>query len=215
MRNYLNPQTQEMAKSLIKSVTKEELIDFICSYSSSYTTATAESFLEYIKNKENTAEMYHKTEYTEFVLGVICSWLCEYWRNFEKIATDKLDNYKYRKEQQAKKDADKRRKEKRREKFKKRLIDYYLGRKTEEETRQEMLGNNAPDSRFAKNDLGFKTLAKVTAKLQTKSHSLEKIIKLIDEDIERWYGDRTDLNDEEKQRAEKIERSHGFVNRRG
>ena len=88
------------------------------------------------------------------------------------------------------------------------MLDYYRNERTYDETKKEMLGKNDEDSWRARNNLGFKTLAKIQAKKQTKSHTLEKIIKLIDEDLERGYGDRAELTEAQKDRANKIENSH-------
>lgn len=88
------------------------------------------------------------------------------------------------------------------------MLDYYRGEKTYEDAKKEILGNHDEDSRRAKNDNQFKTLKKVKAKKETKSHTLDKIIKLVDEDIERGYGDRAELTEAQKERANKIENSH-------
>jgi hypothetical protein len=59
----------------------------------------------------------------------------------------------------------------------------------------------------------MKTLSKVAAKKQTKSHTLEKVLKVIDEDIARGYGDWANITDEQQKHAQQIEKSHGFVTR--
>ena len=44
--------------------------------------------------------------------------------------------------------------------------------------------------------------------METKSHDLDKIIKLIHDDTERGYADYVKLTDEQEKHAEKIEKSH-------
>lgn len=44
--------------------------------------------------------------------------------------------------------------------------------------------------------------------MTTKSHDLNKILKLIDDDIARDYARCFDLTEEQKRTAEKIENSH-------
>ena len=119
-----------------------------------------------------------------------------------------LESYKSRKEQQAKEEASEYRKQARRSNFRHLMLEYYRDERTHDETKKEMLGKNDEDSWRARNNLGFKTLAKIQAKKQTKSHNLQKIIKLIDEDLERGYGDRAELTEAQKDRANKIENSH-------
>lgn len=213
MKNFLTTQTQEQAKKLVESVSKAELIDFICNCDSSYTTGTAENFLENLKNKENSWDVFHKWAYTEFVFGVVAYWMLHYWYDFERIAREELERYKSCKIHQAGEDAKKWRLEARRTEFRCLMIDFYKWTITEEEAKKQILWNYAEDSRYAKNSKELKTLNKIKAKKETKSHNLSKILKLIEEDIARWYGDRMNITDEQKEHANKIEKSHGFITR--
>jgi hypothetical protein len=54
MKNFLTENTQELVKNLISSVTKAELIDFICNCDSAYTKATAENFIEHLKSQKTS-----------------------------------------------------------------------------------------------------------------------------------------------------------------
>ena len=126
MEKTLTQNTQEQVKNLVKSVSKSELIEFILNADSSYTTATAESFLEYLKNKEASGDVFYKGYFFEFVWGVLGYSMLNYGYDFRKVATEKLETYKSIKKQQAQKDAKKYREETRKANFEKVLIQFYL-----------------------------------------------------------------------------------------
>ena len=213
MTTTLNQNTLEAIKNLVESVSRAELVEFIIGCDSSYTKATAENFLDYLKAKSDSDYKHDQERYAEFVLGVIWYSFLYYGYDFEKVSRNQLECYKSRKEQQAKEEASEYRKQARRANFRHLMLDYYRNEKTYDETKKEILGKNSEDSRRARNCLEFKTLAKIQAKKQTKSHTLDKIIKLVDEDIERGYGDRAELTEAQKERANKIENSHWFISR--
>lgn len=212
-QHYLTENTQELAKKLIESVSKQELIDFICQADSSFTTATAENFIDYIKQQQASGETWYKTSYNEFVLAVVSYGCLESAYNFEKIATEKMERFKQTRESQAKKDAEKYREDARKSNFQKLMVDYYLGRKDENEVKTAIFGKNEPSSRQYKRHDERKTFQKIQKKMETKSHDLSKILKLIDDDLARGYARCFSLTDEQVRTAEKIENSHGFVNR--
>lgn len=212
-QNYLTEKSQQLVKWLIENISKKELIDFICKANSSYTTATAESFLDYTKQRQASQQTFYKTEFDEFVLAVVGYWFLESAYDFEKIATQKLEYYKQTRESQAKEDAKKYRLEQGNENFRALMVDFYLWRKTEEDVKLAIFGKTTPDARQYKRHNERKTFVKIQNKMKTKTHDLSKILKLIDEDIERDYAKYFTLTDEQKKRAEKIENSHWFVNR--
>lgn len=207
-QNYLTENTQELVKNLVKSVKKQELIDFICQSNSSYTTATAESFLDYIKQQQASQETFYKTSYDEFVLAVISYGCVESGYDFEKIATQKIGRYKQIRESQAKNDAEKYREEARKSNFQKLMVDFYLGRTTESEVKLAIFGKDEPSSWQYKRHDERKTFQKIQKKMETKSHDLSKILKLIDDDLARGYARCFSLTDEQQKHAEKIEKSH-------
>ena len=213
MTTTLNQNTLEAIKNLVESVSRAELVEFIIGCDSSFTKTTAENFLDYLKAKSDSDYKHDQERYAEFVLGVIWYSFLYYGYDFEKVSRNMLESYKSRKQQQAKEEASEYRKQARRANFRHLMLDYYRNEKTYDETKKEMLGKNDEDSWRARNNLGFKTLAKIQAKKQTKSHTLDKIIKLVDEDIERGYGDRAELTEAQKERANKIENSHWFISR--
>ena len=210
---YLTENTQELAKKLIESVSKKELIDFICKANSSFTTATAENFLDYTKQRQASGETFYKTEYDEFVLAVISYGCLESAYDFEKIATQKMEWFKQTRESQAKKDAENYRAEARKSNFRGLMVDFYLWRKNEQDVKLAIFGKDEPSDRQYKRHDERKTFNKIKNKMTTKSHDLNKILKLIDDDIARDYARCFDLTEEQKRTAEKIENSHGFVNR--
>ena len=129
------------------------------------------------------------------------------------MAENKLKSYKSWKINQAEEEAKEYRKQARRSNFRHLMLDYYKDQKTYDEAKKEILGNHDEDSRRAKNDNQIKTLKKIKAKKETKSHNLQKILNLIDDDIERGYGDRANITDEQQKHANDIEKSHGFITR--
>lgn len=213
MKNFLTENTQELVKNLISSVTKAELIDFICNCDHAYTKATAENFIEHLKSQKTSESKIDNWRYDEFVLGVIWYGVLYYGYDFEKVARQQLESYKSRKIHQAEEEAKEYRKDARQTNFRCMLIDFYKWRITEEDAKKMILWNHAEDSRWAKNDNQMKTLSKVAAKKQTKSHTLEKVLKVIEEDIARGYGDWANITDEQQKHAQQIEKSHGFVTR--
>ena len=210
---YLTENTQELAKKLIESVSKKELIDFICKADSSFTTATAESFLDYIKQQQASGETWYKTSYNEFVLAVVSYGCLESAYDFKKIATEKMERFKQTRESQAKEDAKKYREKATQENFKKLMVDYYLGVKDENDVKIGIFGKPEIDEYWLKYHNERKTFQKIQKKMKTKSHDLKKILKLIDDDIARDYARSFSLTDEQKRTAEKIENSHWFINR--
>ena len=71
MTTTLNQNTLEAIKNLVESVSRAELVDFITGCDSSYTKATAENFLDYLKAKSDSEYKHDQERYAEFVLGVI------------------------------------------------------------------------------------------------------------------------------------------------
>lgn len=211
MKNYLQETSKSSILDLVNNINKSELINFICECDNTYTTATAESFLENLKNKQNSEETRYKTAYTEFVLAVISYGVCYYGFDFERIARDDLGNYKSVKISQAKEDEKKYRKEQSRQNFMTIMLDFYKWDITEEEAKVRIFWTAEPMAWRLKNSGERTTLNKIKNKLTTKSHNIHKIIKLVNEDIERWYWDYTTLTEEQKKTAEKIGNSHGFV----
>ena len=213
MEKTLTPNTQEQVKNLVKSVSKSELIEFILNADSSYSTATAESFLEYLKNKETSGDVFYKGYYFEFVRGVLGYSMLNYGYDFRRIATEKMESYKSIKKDQAKKDAEKYREETRKANFEKVLIEFYLWKAEEKDVKMVIFWTETPyESQYKRND-GRKTYNKILKKMETKSHDFNKIIKLINDDMARGYADYVKLTDEQEKHAERIAKSHWFVER--
>lgn len=126
--------------------------------------------------------------------------------NCQKLVKSALSDFKYEQKEKARTKAKEYRETREIEKFRAILLDFYADRITYERAKSDLRGGygSAYDCEC------WKTLDKMARLKETKSHTIQKANKLIDNDILRGYWSSVLLSRDESQAVYSIEKSHGF-----
>lgn len=188
-------------KNLANCLTREELKNFICNEDYRFNEERAEAFLKWLENLEASRDQFLMFKIR---VALICSWLF-YSFDFKKDIRSDLEHYKALEQERTEEEAKKRLEEQEKTKFKENLIKFYKWEITEDQI--EEIFN--PIHRNFYTDYRA-TVKKIKNKLNTKSHSLEKVLKVIDEDIERWYHRSIQTGETVWKEYRSIANSHWF-----
>lgn len=202
-----NAKTYTEYKALIDSITEGELVAHVLNVSEGYrlgfTSELALEFIQELKEKETNGEIYDKGKYFWFVAFYLSGLVSDYnWRAWDYNKRE-LENWKFWKNNEKKEEASAYRAEIDKKGFKSAFLEYYKTQDLDE------LNKKIYFSRY--ND-AEKTLSKIDNKLKTKSHSLEKIEKLIDDEINLYWREKAyKETDEERAEYQRILKSAGFT----
>lgn len=188
-------------ENLASTITREDLINFICGTNSRYTPQRAEDFLKWLESKN-----FEKETLLQFRIKValISSGLF-YSFEFRSDIEDRLTHFIQIEKKKAEDLALERYNEQEKAKFRDILIKFYKWELTREQV--EEIFN--PNKRTRNTDYKA-TINKIENKLKTKSHTLEKVEKVIAEDIEREYHKSIQLGEEMFKEYRKMCDLHGF-----
>lgn len=202
-----NAKTFTEFKALIDSITEGELVAHILNVSEGYrlgfTSELALEFIQELKDKETNGEIYDKGKYFWFVAFYLSGLVSDYnWRAWDYNKKE-LENWKFWKNNEKKEEANAYSVEIDKNGFKSAFLEYY---KTQD---LDALNKKIYFSRW--ND-AEKTLSKIDNKLKTKSHSVEKIEKLLDDEINLYWREKAyKKTDEERAEYQRILKSAGFT----
>lgn len=203
-----NAWTFAKMKDLIESITRDELKAHILHVSKSYrlgfTPELADQFLqEKLDDLRYSLDDGERFKYYTFVAYYLLGLVSDYtWRGWEKNKQE-LERWKSGKISEKREQAKEFYTETEKAGFRKAFIDYY-----KDQDAEKLAERVAFEWRHSEAD---KTKKKIDAKLQTKSHNLEKIEKLLDGEIELWRFKYYKLTEEEKVKYNEIMTSHGFT----
>ena len=188
-------------EDLASTLTREDLINFIINTNSRYTEQRAEDFINWI-----SSDNFSKDALIQFKIraALICSWLF-YSFDFRSDIENKLTHFIQIEKKKAEDLALERYNEQEKAKFREVLIKFYKWELTREQV--EEIFN--PNKRTWNTDYKA-TINKIENKLKTKSHTLEKVEKVINEDIERDYHKSIQLGEEMWKKYQKMTEAHGF-----
>lgn len=182
--------------ALLESIPTDELKGYVLKlsngYGLGYTDEIAGQFLEHLKEQEEQADNYDKGEFRTFkayyLVGLMGS---DGWRA-DDINQKTLKYYKDRLNRDREKKAKEWYDEKQKQIFKDAFIKYYKDQNEEELRKRVNLG-------YYRDNDAVKTKNKIDNKLKTKSHNLEKIEELINQEInDYWRHNHALLNEEER-----------------
>ena len=188
-------------KNLANSLTNEDLTNFIVNENSRFNTERANDFLKWLENLNGSKD---SLLLFKIRVALICSKLFYSYEFYKEIRED-LSHYISIQKENARIESEKRFEEQKKAKFKEMLVKLYKGEITHDQI--ELAFN--PNQRNFYTDYRA-TVKKVENKLQTKSHSLEKVLKVIEEDIERGYHNSIQMGEAIYREYQKRSNSHWF-----
>ena len=165
-------------ENLAESLTREELKNFICNENHRFNEERAENFLTRLWSFESSRD---QLKMFKIRAALICSWIF-YSFDFRSSIKEDLNNFIAIEKDKAEKEAQKRFEEQQKTKFKETLVKFYNGELTEDQI-EEIFNTNHRNFYTEYRA----TIKKIKNKLKTKNHNIEKILKVIEEDIERGY----------------------------
>lgn len=205
--NRQNAETFAQFNALLGGISEGELINYVLNLSKGwnlgYTEELAKQFLENLKEKENSE--LEKGEFRTFKGYYLISLLWNAARRADEMNKKELEYWKNRINWDFEKKSEEWRDLKQKEIFKDAFLEYYKDQNEEKLRKRINLGYYRPND-------ACKTKNKIDNKLKTKSHNLEKIVDLINEEINTyWRHSFALLNDEEKSEYWKIRRGAWFT----
>lgn len=188
--------TYAQLTALLESISTDELKSYVLKlsngYGLGYTDEIAGQFLEHLKKQEEQNDAHGKGEFRTFKAYYLVSLMgSDGWRA-DDINQKTLKYYKDRTNRDREKKAKAWYDEKQKQIFKDAFIKYYNDQNEEELRKAVNLG-------YYRDNDAMKTKNKIDNKLKTKSHNLEKIEALIDQEINDYSRHNyAILNEEER-----------------